>query len=155
VFVREPTARSAADLHCLCHDCAGEQRTRRFAHSAAPPSVALPLALAGVVLGTLGVGADWIAPGLSAGFGWQQRLGLVLGGLAVVIGAILRFDLMVVGGCLLFSAAVSADFFGTHASPGVGWKQQLVLLVAAAFLFGAFLLRQWQRRQAARGAGQD
>jgi hypothetical protein len=102
------------------------------------------LLLAGGVLALLGALADVFGHHGAAGFGCYQLAAVSVGGLFVVIGALLRIDLLVLPGAILFALGVLADAFGRVGTPGLGWRQQtLIVLGAVLLLLGAV---RWRGR---------
>lgn len=99
------------------------------------------LGLAGIVVGTVGILGDALVPESNAGFGWAQRGGLALGAFLAILGTLLRADLVALGGMVVFITALSGDWFGPARSPGVGWKQQMVLGVSALLVITAVATR--------------
>jgi hypothetical protein len=114
-------------------------------------SLAWLLAILGMVLGTIGALADDLTVSTHAGFGWWQVAGCGFGMLMILLGGLLRVDLVAMGGLLLFAASASADWFGPR-SPGVGYKQVLVLGISGICLAAAAIeyarARHGERRAA-------
>ena len=108
----------------------------------ARPSVWTIIALLGVALGVLGAFGDLILPNFHAGFGWYQRCGVVVGVLLGLLGVLMRIDVLALGGAGLFIVSLGADWLGLRHSPGVGWKQQLVLALAVVCMLLALLRRR-------------
>ncbi len=119
----------------LCFDCAdlvrrvdrvgglGIGRSRR--------GLSIILACSGVALAALGLLGDRLGIGDTPGIGWLQRSGLAVGALFVVLGALLRIDLIAVAGTILFGLAAIADLLKGAAGDVIGWKQQSAILVGA------------------------
>lgn len=97
---------------------------------------------AGLLLTALGAAADEFGVHGSAGFGWKQQGSLLVGALVVVIGALLRVELLAIAGAVLVGLAALADVFGPVGSPGVGWKQAATIFTGLAFLSAGLLTRK-------------
>jgi len=101
----------------------------------------------GVLFAVLGVSFDLFGMKGAAGFGWKQQGGVVVGVLLVVLGALLRADVLAIGGAVLFGAAALADVYGTLGSPGVGWKQRLAVAAGVLLILMGIWLRKRKRQQ--------
>ena len=118
----------------FCLRCAPEappwNSERGFQHGKLRLSILI--GATGIGLGALALLADHFIPmRTSAGFGWHKGGGLVIGALLLLIGTLSRADLIAIGGLLLFGASCFAGLFGWAQSPGIGWKQQLLLELSA------------------------
>jgi hypothetical protein len=68
--------------------------------------------LAGLCLGLFAIVSQHLYLGRSAGFGLPQQLAACLGALLVLIGALLRVDIVAIIGTLIFGMATCADLIG-------------------------------------------
>jgi len=110
-------------------------------------SVASLLIAGGILVAAVGATADeWGVQG-SSGFGWKQQSALAVGGLLVVLGGLLRADVVAVVGTVLFGLGALADLFGTFGSPGMGWRQMLLIFAGLVSMCWGLLLRAYLSRQ--------
>ena len=77
--------------------------------------------------------ADVLKFGSSVGFGWQQLIGCVIGGVLLVIGALIGAATLMVFGVITGLVAVLADLLHFGSSAGFGW-QQLAGVIAGMLL---------------------
>jgi hypothetical protein len=100
------------------------------------------LGLVGCALGAFVLLSDWLVPPhLTAGFGRHKELGLSLGALLVLVGALARADVVACGGALVFGASLVAGLFGFSHAPGFGGKQQALLVASVVCVGVAVLIR--------------
>jgi|GEM_PF-1128469 len=109
------------------------------------------LIAAGGLLALSGVFFDGLGLHGSRGVGWLQGSGLVLGGLMVVVGALLRADLIAVVGTVLFGLALLADVCGVVGQPGFGWRQGSLIGAGVVLMLIGLI---WHRRHSA-GSGRQ
>lgn len=149
VLVLEGYANGQPVLRRFCLKCAAEaapadagvfgERTRVRLH--------VLVALVGLALCVVGLFGDFLIPPPHAGFGWHQQLGVFAGALLLVVGLLLRTEVIALGGAFLLAASLGADWFGLTRGPGIGWKQQVMTAVGVLCLLAAGITR---RRIAAR-----
>lgn len=110
------------DAYCLAcaQDAASPRVTVRI-----DGSFALLVAHIGLALGVLGAFSDWFLVDSKAGFGFQQQIGIALGVISFTLGVMMRIDLFVVAGMLIFTVAAGADL--VNGNPGFGWRQEMVM----------------------------
>jgi hypothetical protein len=108
------------------------------------------VALAGIVVGVVGVFGELLVPEGHAGFGWYQRCGVALGAVFMLVGTLMRADLIALTGAFLFGAALCADWLGITRAPGVGWKQQILLGICGVCVFAGLLGRVLARHPKSR-----
>lgn len=108
------------------------------------------LAAGGILLTLVGVSIDGLGLHGNQGVGWLQGPALVVGGLMIVVGALLRADVVGLAGTVLFGLAALADVRGSVGEPGIGWRQALVIAVGLTALSIGLI---WRRRSAGAGAG--
>jgi hypothetical protein len=134
--VLESYAGGAPQLRRFCLRCADRWSLESSLNVALKPrpGVAGLLALAGAVFVTVGLLGDYLAPGAQEGFGLHQSLGALAGLMLVLIGILLRAQVIALGGLLLLAVAVSADWFGVSRGAGIGWKQLAMIEIGAAGL---------------------
>jgi hypothetical protein len=135
---RQPVVRRFC-LTCSASAEAGpaRERTRLSLH--------VLVGLASLVSCVVGLFGDHLVPSAHPGFGWHQELGVVAGGLLLLVGLILRADVVALGGGFLLAASLCADWFGWTRGPGIGWKQQLMILIGAVGLLLAAAFRMRRR----------
>jgi hypothetical protein len=126
----------------LCLQCATPDRLLGFERrtSTARLGFAWMVGVAGLVCGLIAVLVDSVPLRAQAGFGVYQGAGVLIGALAVVVGALSRTDLVAVAGTFVFGGAVFADWLGETRAVGVGWKQQLLFVVAVTCIALALLM---------------
>ncbi|MFO0837885.1 MAG: hypothetical protein U1D55_05115 [Phycisphaerae bacterium] len=128
----------------LCFQCAdAARRVERVSprRHRTGRGLALALILGGVSLGILGAVGDRLGIGANRGFGWLQQSGLATGALFVVLGALLRIDLIAIVGTILFGLAASADLLRGTDRHLIGWRQQSAILLAAVITAAGVTLR--------------
>jgi hypothetical protein len=114
------------------------------------------VALAGLVLCVVGLFGDYLVPPAYPGFGWHQQLGVVIGALMLLIGLLLRVEVVAFAGAFLLGASVSADWLRLTRGVGIGWKQQAMIAVGALCLLIAWTVRRLaaaQRQRSAQAVG--
>ena len=147
--------RPAYRSFCLaCAEAADEERFRETPAQFRPqPTLASLLIAAGLLLTLFGAAIDQFGVQTSVGFGAKQQAGLLIGVLIITLGALLRVDVLLTAGSILFVVAALADFVGELGTPGLGWQQGSAILVGlASFLIGLLLWgRKSPRRPPERG----
>ena len=117
-------------------------------------SFALLAAHIGLALGVLGAFSDWFLVNSGAGFGFQQQLGIALGVISFTLGVMLRIDLFVIAGMLIFTVAAGADLI--DGKPGFGWRQEMIMKgglgIVALSLIAHFFEQRIRKARQARGA---
>jgi hypothetical protein len=108
---------------------------------------ALILVAAGLVVAVVSLVSDFAGVGTHAGFGWKQIAILIIGALMVMIGALLRIDVIGLLGTAAALLALGADLLGVSGSAGFGWKQT-VGLAAGFMLIGLGAIIRRLRRKA-------
>jgi hypothetical protein len=158
-----------AAIGLVCDSCAAPARVRildgyrdgapqirtlclRCAEGDAPPvldaagvkerlPVSTLLAVVGISLAFVGLFGDTLTFTVAAGFGWYQKIGAAVAVVLILLGALLKTDLIVLSGGFLFLLACGADWLGGARTPGFGWKQELAVLLAVMFVAAAMLGR--------------
>jgi hypothetical protein len=131
----------------LCLECA---ETPQFQPRPARALLGLApsfLIRAGAVLTLLALFADSLGIRGRHGFGWRQVAGSEAGALVLVLGAFLRSGWLTVSGLALLVLSLGADQLRVGRTPGMGWREQLALLLGGAAVALGLL---WQRRLRAR-----
>jgi len=129
----------ASVIRHFCNDCYDSvhieppDRRRRWGEAAVLASV-------GLVVLALSISADWHRLGKFAGFGWQQKVGVVLGGVVIVFGAVARSPLLLIMGMVTMLLSLMADWLAFGESAGFGWKQMLGTALGVALLLAAYFM---------------
>lgn len=142
--------RSGKPVHahfCLkCADSAYEEFLGAGSGPSRPrsrPSAGTLLILAGVLLALVGAVAGRLPFGGSAGFGMVQQIGGIVGVVLVLLGAVLRVDLVVVVGTVVIGLAVIGDFLG--GAGGASIAKMLLSVGGLALGFAGLGLRRMRR----------
>lgn len=120
----------------LCLHCADVEETssRRGYRNLDYGAILMAVGLFVLLLSLL---ADWLAFGVdSAGFGWKQRIGLVLAGVMVTIAAIVQVPTLMIIGLLLGGLTLLADLLAFGHAPGFGLHQVLGTVLAVLLILG-------------------
>jgi hypothetical protein len=99
------------------------------------------LIAAGVLIVIVAATGDYIGIRGSSGFGWYQALGICLGALFVLIGALLGVDVFAIFGTIVFGLAACSDLLGIAGVPGIGWKQNLAIFAGVVMTTVGVILR--------------
>lgn len=129
-------SKGAPQKHHYCIDCADKPRALKVKSPARDgSSIGTLLVCIGGLCAMLATFGDKVPgfEGLHPGYGRTQGLGIILGVLSVVLGAILRVDMLAICGTALTALTACADFIVVKRTPGVGWKQ-VVLIIACLCL---------------------
>jgi hypothetical protein len=130
-------------LRRFCREC---ERQAAAAARVGQYQVALAFArlliYCGLALGLLVFTADRLGLSGRAGFGWRQLTGLELGFLVLALGVLTRrLALRVIGVCVLV-LSLGADFFSLGHAPGLGWREQIALVISTSLILAGSL---WHR----------
>ena len=120
-----------AVLHHLCHRCAEAAGPKAGLRG---PNLAALLVCVGAFVLLISVLADVLAFGSTLGFGFQQLGAVLVAGVLVVLGAVLRISTISVIGIATGLIAVLADWLAFGSSPGFGAQQ-----ISGSFI-GAMLI---------------
>lgn len=149
VHVRDGIGENIEHICHYCHACADaiheqieQAGRRRWERRIGAGSL---LVFLGVLVVLLAASADFLGISGRTGFGWQQKLGVLLGGVCVLLGALFRMEPLALVGCILVPTAVFADRIGVGRAYGIGERQKLVLIVAAAVMALGLLIRRQRR----------
>ncbi len=137
-----------------CADALYRRRRERVAGGKSKLNLSTIILITGLLLVSVGVFADYFGHQGSAGFGAYQVAAIVLGGLVVVLGALLRIDLFVIPGLVLSALGALADVFGHVGTPGFGWRQQIAV-IAGLVLVSVALARRSGWLPSATGGDHD
>ena len=96
---------------------------------------------AALLAGIIGL-IDFVGITGSRGFGAAQLAGVGVGTLLVLFGLLLRIDVLTIFGAVLVILAAGADLLGIAGADGLGWKQRVGFVVAAALGAGGSVLRR-------------
>lgn len=105
----------------------------------------------GVVLVTTGLYvlvisafADQLGFGSADDFGWQQWAGMIVAGICVFAGGLMRVPTLMAAGALLGITTLAADWLGLGDRPGFGWQQALgTVLGGILMVVGLARARRW------------
>lgn len=134
----------------FCLACA-EKRPQPRSHAGRRALLSLAPGLmikVGAVLALLVLLGDELGISGRRGFGWRQAAGGEAGALVLVVGALLRSGWVTIGGLVLMVLSLGADELRVGDHPGMGWREQAALAVAAVSVLAGLI---WQRRVRARG----
>jgi len=148
VVAEDDDGRRTAQEFCLA--CA-EKRPQPRSHAGRQALLSLVPGLMiklGAVLAVLVFFADELGISGKRGFGWRQWAGGEIGALVLVVGALLRSGWVTIGGLALMILSLGADDLRVGHSPGMGWREQAALAVAAVSVIVGLV---WQRRIRRRG----
>ena len=137
-----------------CADALYSPHRERVARGKSKLNLSTIILIMGALLVSVGVFADDFGHQGSDGFGPYQVAAVVLGCLVVVLGALLRIDLLVVPGVVLAALGALADVFGRVGTPGFGWRQQIAV-VAGVILVAVALARRGGWLPSATGDNRD
>jgi hypothetical protein len=97
--------------------------------------------LGGVCLGLFALLRQHVGLGQAAGFGVEARLAACLGALLVLLGALLRADVVAVVGTLVFGVAAGAGLFGPVDAVHVGLVSRSGIAVSLGLIAVGLALR--------------
>lgn len=130
----------------LCLGCADEPAASPArAREAGRTRLGVPvlLVLAGMLAGGASLLGDSLGAAVPAGhLGVGQSVILGAGALLVLIGALLRVDVIAVVGTAAFLLVLAADTLGVTGAPGFGWKQTVGTACAAGFILAAVIVHR-------------
>jgi hypothetical protein len=143
------------EAQALCLECAEkEPLPRSHAGRAALAALAPRLLIrVGAAIAVLAVTADHLGISGKSGFGWRQLAGGEVGTLILAIGVLLRSGVATLTGLFVIVLSLGADLLRVGHSPGIGWRQQLALPLAAACVAAGLVWRRVQQRRRPAGAG--
>jgi hypothetical protein len=136
----------AAVMHHLCQLCADD-----FQYESGPrdrrSGMAAVIIVLGALVASISLFADALAFGGGVGFGWQQQAGLVVAGVLLLLGAVLRAPTVLIIGAFAGVLDVLADWLAFGSAPGFG-RQQVVgtIFGGLLILFGVVLAKTRKRR---------
>jgi hypothetical protein len=133
----------------LCLECAEKQPLPRSHAGRAALAALAPRLLIGIgaAIAVLAVTADHLGISGQRGFGWRQLAGGEVGTLLLVVGVLLRSGVATLAGLLVIVLSLGADLLRVGHSPGIGWRQQLALPLAAVCVAAGLVWRRLQRRR--------
>jgi hypothetical protein len=105
-------------------------------------SVGAMLLLGGICIGALGLPGEHLGIGSSVGFGVAQKVLAAGGALLVIVGALLRADVIAVVGTVVFGLGVFADLIGWVESSQVGAWRGIALGLSLTLIVGGMALRR-------------
>jgi uncharacterized membrane protein YphA (DoxX/SURF4 family) len=142
VLILEGYAEGEPVLRRLCLTCAAASANPGLVGERPRIGLHVLVGLAGLVLCFVGLFGDYLVPPAHPGFGWHQQVGAGAGALLLVLGLVLRMDVVALGGAFLCGASLGADWFGLTHGPGIGWKQQVLIAMGAVGLLTAGVTRR-------------
>lgn len=139
-------------LRFFCIECADQDHLNTSEQCATNTrqrlSIASTVVLAGACIGLLGAWADRFGIGQSDGFGFRQQAAAAVGVLSVLIGALLRIDVVAVFGTVLFTVAALADVMGLGLAAGTSVTKLIVMLAGICVIVSGLLARRLCERKA-------
>lgn len=139
-----PDAGSDTKIRHLCLKCADAEtqspppRDRSLDHAAV-------LLVVGAVVLAISVAADELEFGRSGGFGWRQQAGIGLGGLLLVIGAMIQVPTLMVIGLLTGAVTILADWVALGGAEGFGLKQIAGTLLGLGMILAGLIAGHGRR----------
>ena len=94
----------------------------------------------GVIIVLVSFFADSLGLGNATGFGWQQWGGLILGGIVLLVGALLGIPTLTVVGSGIAAITVLADQLGMGNAELFGWQQISGIAIGGTMVFLGALL---------------
>jgi hypothetical protein len=134
----------------FCLECAEKRPPMRSHAGRALLAAAAPrwLIRIGAAIALLALSADYLGIAGKQGFGWRQLAGGEVGTLVLIVGVLLRSGVTTLVGLVLMALSLGADLLRVGHSPGIGWRQQLALPIAALSVAAGLLWRRLQRPRA-------
>lgn len=136
----------AHDLCLICADAGSFRPIQDVSRAPRRISLGTTLALAGAGLGLLSFGWDGVMAGLGQLLGMQSGL-VAIGALLVLIGALLRADVIALAGTAAFVVGLAAEILLLQPTPGLGWKQQVGLSLAVGLMLWGGIVRRLDSRR--------
>lgn len=128
-----------------CLDCADKHHDtpprQRDPWSRQHMSFASLLMVAGVFIVIVAAMGDYLGIRGVSGFGWYQSMGICIGAFFVLLGAMLRADVVAVFGTIVFGLAACSDLLGIKGAEGIGWKQNLAIAAGVVLTAVGVILR--------------
>lgn|GEM_PF-1330306 len=112
-------------------------------------SDAAALITAGTFILVLSLLADWLQLGGTEGFGYQQIGGVIVGGVLLLLGAIVRAPILLVFGLIIGVMSLLADRFPVGAAEGFG-SNQIVGTLLGLVSIAAGVLSARRKRSSSR-----
>ena len=138
--------RGVAQIRNFCAACVDElERGRATYRRRTSESVTL-IVFGFIVLG-LSVLADYLPLGGAEGFGWRQRQGVVIGGILILLGAIVRARSILLIGVIMASVSMLADLLAFGSAEGFGSQQMFGAALGVAVVATGLWLARKRRRQ--------
>jgi hypothetical protein len=135
----------------FCPACADRVESASGLNAPLEPRAAYALSGTLIIAGMLMAGfvllADHVGARGASGFGRYQTLGVVLGLMGILFGALLRIGVLEVISMMVLGLSSASDVLQLRYVPGTGWKEQLAAVMAALLMMAGLMLR---RRAAAR-----
>ncbi|MEE9293586.1 MAG: LPXTG cell wall anchor domain-containing protein [Phycisphaerae bacterium] len=138
--------RGVAKIRNLCAGCVDEIERHRINYRRRTGD-AVTLIVFGLIVLVLSVLADFLPLGGEEGFGWRQRQGVVIGGILVLLGAIVRARAILLIGIMMTVLSMLADWLAFGRAEGFGSQQMLGSAMGVAVVaLGLWLARRRNRR---------
>ncbi len=129
----------------LCMQCADRAGTvegeRGIRSEANRLSAGSTIMLGGLCLGLFAIISQYLHLGRFPGFGVPQQLAACLGALLVLIGALLRVDIVAIIGTLIFGVATCADLIGLAEVSHLGLVARVGITVGLVLIATGLALR--------------
>lgn len=125
----------------LCMECAEEED--RAAPVRREINRGVVLVTTGLYVLVISVFADQLGFGSADEFGWKQWVGMIVAGVCVLAGGLMRVPTLMAAGALLGVTTLAADWLGIGDRAGFGWQQALGAAVGAMLIaIGVALARR-------------
>ena len=142
--------RGEARIRNFCTGCVDEIERRRTAYRHRTGEAVTLIVFGFIVLG-LSVLADFLPLGGAEGFGWRQWEGVGIGGILVLLGAVIRARSILLIGIIMTTLSLLADLLAFGSSEGVGAQQMFgSVLGICVVALGLWLARKRRRHSSGR-----
>jgi len=139
----------ATEVRHLCFNCAELERTVKHRRKAAFNLGAVFMVVGGLSL-VLSLFADQLALGNSQGLGFCQIVGLIIGLILTVVGAVMRIPVVLAIGPCVGLLSLLADQLRLGERPGFGSRQMVACVISGVLILLGLVIVALRKRWAAR-----
>lgn len=133
-----------ATVRHFCQDCFGDEKPpSAYSHRRGEAAI---VAAVGLIVLLMSVAADYLRFGKEVGFGSHQQLGVIIGIILLILGAVARAGSIITIGASAVALSVVADWVGFGSSPGFGAQQLLGTVLGVGMLLSAFKLSRMRSK---------